>query len=84
MMGNKKENVCPLLKNPDTYNPDTVDLVRNKAEREYWLPTIENLVKKIAAKAKILHPNSQKASEKAEVCLQKFHKLIEDLKNDHR
>lgn len=83
-MCNKKENICPLLKNPETYNPDTVDLVRSSTEREYWLPTIENLVKKIATKAKTLHPNYQKASEKAEVCLQKFHKLIESLQQDPR
>lgn len=83
-MCNKKENVCPLLQNPETYNPDTIDLIKNNAERDYWLPTIKNLVKRITGKAKTLHPNYQKASEKAEVCLQKFHRLIEDLQQDPR
>lgn len=81
-MGNKKENVCPLLKNPEAYNPDTVDLIKSSVERDYWLPTIEKLVERIASKAKVLHPNYQKAGEKAEVCIQKFHKLIEDVQQD--
>lgn len=83
-MCNKKENICPLLINPECYNPDTIDLVNSSVDRDYWLPTIENLVKRIAAKAKTLHPHHQKASEKAEICLQKFHKLIEDLQRDPR
>lgn len=83
-MCNKKENICPLLENPEVYNPDTVDLIKNSADRDYWLLAIENLVKKIAGKAKTLNPNHQKASEKAEVCFEKFHKLIEDIQQDHK
>lgn len=81
-MCNKKETVCPLLKNPETYNPDTIDLVNNSVNKEYWLPTIDNLVKRIMGKAKSLHPSEEKAVEEAEVCLQEFHKLIEDLQQD--
>lgn len=80
IMCNEVENICPLLKNPETYNPDTVDLSANSVERDYWLPTIENLLKRTVNKAEILYPNSKKGK----ICIEKFHKFIEDLKEDRR
>jgi type II pantothenate kinase len=73
---NQSENVCPLLKNPDSYNPDTIDLVNNVKERNYWLPCLENMVKKFVSKAGFLNPDNPEATEKAEVCFQKFHDLV--------
>lgn len=83
-MCNKNENICPLLKNSETYNPDTVEISKNSDEWDYWLPTLENLARRTAAKAESLHPNYEKAAEKAEVYLEKFLKLTGDLKKDSR
>lgn len=78
-MENKKTNICPLLEHPETYRPDTFDLLKNIKEREYWLPTLDRMVKQNMAKAKVLNPENPKATEKAELCYKKFHKLIENL-----
>uniref|UniRef100_A0A6P7H613 Pantothenate kinase 4-like isoform X1 n=2 Tax=Diabrotica virgifera virgifera TaxID=50390 RepID=A0A6P7H613_DIAVI len=81
MTGNEKY-VCPLLKNPERYNPDTLNLVENLQARNYWLPCLEQMVKKFVSKAQYLHPDDPKATEKAEVCYQDFHNLLEQLTSD--
>lgn len=78
-MDNKKGNICPLLQNPEVYNPDTIDLFKDENERNYWLPTFEKMVKKMISKSKILNPDIPKGTEKAEICYEKFHKLVENL-----
>ncbi|RZC40801.1 pantothenate kinase 4, partial [Asbolus verrucosus] len=70
------ENVCPLLKDPDAYNPDTIDLINNITERNYWLPCLENMVKKFITKASFLNPDNPAATENAEICFQRFHSLV--------
>ncbi|XP_074031122.1 4'-phosphopantetheine phosphatase [Leptinotarsa decemlineata] len=82
MTGNERKNVCPLLKNPEHYNPDTVDLVTNAEERNYWLPCLEQMVKKFVGKAQPLNPDDPKATEKAEICFKQFHSLIEQVTED--
>ncbi|KAJ3654872.1 hypothetical protein Zmor_014027 [Zophobas morio] len=72
----KSENVCPLLKNPSVYNPDTIDLVNDTKERKYWLPCLANMVKKFVGKASFLNPDYPEAAESAEICFQKFHELV--------
>lgn len=81
-MENNKGKICPLLKQPDSYRPDTFELSKNIKEREYWLPTLERMVKKNISKAKVLNPDCPKAAEKAELCYKKFHKLVEELMED--
>nr|CAH7765713.1 unnamed protein product [Callosobruchus chinensis] len=78
MTGDRK-HVCPLLKNPDAYNPDTIDLINNTKERNYWLPCLEVMVKKFIEKIEYLVPNDPEAKEKAELCYNKFHTLSEQL-----
>ncbi|CAG9825028.1 unnamed protein product [Phaedon cochleariae] len=83
MTGNENNNsVCPLLKNPDSYNPDTVDLINNLKARNYWLPCLEQMVKKFVKKAQHLNPNDPYAMKKAEACFQDFHDLVEKLSTD--
>ncbi|XP_018566312.1 pantothenate kinase 4 [Anoplophora glabripennis] len=82
MTGNEKKNICPLLKNPELYNPDTIDLFNNAKERNYWLPCLEQMVKKFVNKAGYLNPDDPCATEKAEMCFQKFHRLVEELSVD--
>lgn len=82
MTGNEEHHICPLLKDPDSYNPDTVDLVNNVEERNYWLPCLDEMVRKFVAKAKFLNPDDAKATEKAEICFDKFHTLVKQLTVD--
>lgn len=72
-------NVCPLLKFPDEYNPDILDLSVNTKGRDYWLPCLEAMVKKFVGKAKDLNPDDPKATEKAEISYQQFHELVKEL-----
>ncbi|XP_044266882.1 4'-phosphopantetheine phosphatase [Tribolium madens] len=71
-----EQSVCPLLKDPKSYNPDTIDLINDIKERKYWLPCLENMVKKFVAKASSLNPDNPNATENAEICFQKFHDLV--------
>lgn len=77
-----KGKMCPLLQDPESYNPDTIDLNDNAKERDYWLPTLEKMVKKALSKAKMLNPEVSKADENAEICYEKFHKLIEEISDN--
>lgn len=80
----KHSTVCPLLLNPETYIPDTVDLINDKKERDYWLPCLERMVKKFVNKASILNPHNPHAAERALDCFNKFHELVEELKENPR
>lgn len=74
--------VCPLLLNPEYYQPDTIDLIKDVKERNYWLTCLEQMVKKFIGKASILNPDNPNAKEDAEKCFYTFHKLVEELKED--
>lgn len=76
------ETICPLLEDPDTYSPDTIDLLKNIKERNYWLPCLEGMVKKFVAKASILNPDKPNATEDAEHCFGIFQNLINRLKSE--
>lgn len=76
--------VCPLLRDSGNYNPDTIDLVNNLKERSYWLTCFENMVKKFIKKAPSLNPDDPSATQKAEICAQKFHNLVAKAADDHR
>lgn len=81
MTGNEK-HICPLLRNPENYNPDTLDLVDNLHARGYWLSCLEQMVKKFVNKAQYLNPQDPRATEKAEICYQEFHNLVEQVTVD--
>ena len=38
---------CPLLKQPDSYVADTVDLTRDDEARDYWLACFEDSLPKV-------------------------------------
>ena len=76
------KSICPLLRDPHQYLPDTIDLTSNAEQRNYWLPCLENLVRKFVDKASVLNPQKPNATEKAEHCFQLFHNLVESLKLD--
>lgn len=76
------KSACPLLKFPETYKPDIIDLCVNTKERNYWLPCLDKMLKKFVNKAKELNPDDPKATEKAQFCYQQFHELVEQLAID--
>lgn len=78
----EKKYVCPLLKNPETYNPDTIDLVNNVDARNYWLLCLDKMVEKFISKANHLYPDNPSALERAQLCYQKFHSLVDQLRKD--
>ena len=43
--------ICPLLKDRNAYNPDTVDLTRDADARSYWLQCFEDSLSKFAQRA---------------------------------
>lgn len=74
--------VCPLLKNPKQYNPDTIDLLNNAQERNYWLPCLDRMIKNFVSKAPALNPEDLHAADKAESSYKKFHELILQIQNN--
>ncbi|XP_057666278.1 4'-phosphopantetheine phosphatase-like [Diorhabda carinulata] len=73
---------CPLLKYPENYNPDSLDLENNPEAREYWLDCLDQMAKKFVGKVKDLQPDDPSATEKAEECYREFHTLIEKVTDD--
>lgn len=43
--------LCPLLRDPAAYNPDTLDLIEDMEAREFWLDCFENLINKYVSYA---------------------------------
>ncbi|XP_045471940.1 4'-phosphopantetheine phosphatase [Harmonia axyridis] len=79
-----ERSVCPVLKNPQSYDPDTIDLQNDIKQREYWLTCLDQMIKKFIPKASILNPEDLQATEKAEKSYQTFHMLTEQLKDNPR
>ncbi|XP_060516884.1 4'-phosphopantetheine phosphatase [Cylas formicarius] len=78
----KKNQICPLLKEPEVYNPDTIDLLDNENARNYWLPCLEAMVERFTNKAGSLNPDNPEASEIAKICYQEFQDLLAKIKSD--
>ncbi len=47
----KQLRFCPLLRDPESYNADTVDLTRDNDAREYWLQCLEDSLPKFTERA---------------------------------
>lgn len=56
---------CPVLLNPDTYNPDMVDLTKDSDAREYWLDCFSHTVDKTKGLAIKSQANSLDVEERA-------------------
>ncbi|XP_033759357.1 4'-phosphopantetheine phosphatase-like isoform X1 [Pecten maximus] len=56
---------CPVLLDPDTYNPDTVDLTKDPDAREYWLDCFSHTVDKTKGLAIRSQANSPDVKERA-------------------
>nr|XP_008123957.1 PREDICTED: pantothenate kinase 4 [Anolis carolinensis] len=66
----------PLLKDPSTYVPDTVDLTDDAMARKYWLSCFEEALDGVAKRAAASQPDATDVVERAEKFRQKYwHKL---------
>ncbi|XP_012696655.1 4'-phosphopantetheine phosphatase isoform X2 [Clupea harengus] len=66
----------PLLQDPSSYIPDTVDLTEDSHAREYWLSCFEEALDGVVKRALASQPDILEAAERAEKFRQKYrHKL---------
>ncbi|XP_024937354.1 pantothenate kinase 4 isoform X2 [Cephus cinctus] len=63
---------CPLLSDPSSYNPDTMDLAQDKEARDYWLQCFEESVDKFVARAIHSQPQSPTAKDRASKLKEKY------------
>ncbi|CAD7092401.1 unnamed protein product [Hermetia illucens] len=60
-----EKTICPLLENPNGYNPDTLDLAKNPEARDYWHKCFVRLVDKFAQQAIASQENDPTAADRA-------------------
>ncbi|XP_044301352.1 4'-phosphopantetheine phosphatase isoform X2 [Varanus komodoensis] len=70
----------PLLKDPSTYIPDTVDLTDDAMARKYWLSCFEEALDGVAKRAAASQPDSVDAAERAEKFRQKYWDKLQTLR----
>ncbi|XP_061868924.1 4'-phosphopantetheine phosphatase isoform X2 [Colius striatus] len=70
----------PLLKDPSTYIPDTVDLTDDAMARKYWLTCFEEALDGVAKRAAASQPDSADALERAEKFRQKYWNKLQTLR----
>ncbi|XP_074465639.1 4'-phosphopantetheine phosphatase isoform X2 [Larus michahellis] len=70
----------PLLKDPSTYIPDTVDLTDDAMARKYWLTCFEEALDGVAKRAAASQPDSVDALERAEKFRQKYWNKLQTLR----
>ncbi|XP_050435430.1 4'-phosphopantetheine phosphatase isoform X2 [Adelges cooleyi] len=63
---------CPLLMDPASYIPDTVDLNSDKEAREYWLDCFEQSIENYVSYAVASQPTSDTAKSRSEKFKEKF------------
>lgn len=71
---------CPLLTDPASYVPDTVDLTQDTEAREYWLQCFEESVEKFVTRAIQSQQDSPSAKERAEKFREKYVSRLHYLK----
>uniref|UniRef100_A0A8C6Z4Q8 4'-phosphopantetheine phosphatase n=1 Tax=Nothoprocta perdicaria TaxID=30464 RepID=A0A8C6Z4Q8_NOTPE len=70
----------PLLKDPSTYIPDTVDLTDDAMARKYWLTCFEEALDGVAKRAAASQPDSVDAPERAEKFRHKYWNKLQTLR----
>ncbi|KAK9503529.1 hypothetical protein O3M35_010068 [Rhynocoris fuscipes] len=71
---------CPLLANPASYVPDTVDLNVDEEARTYWLNCFEKSIDKYVEAAVSCQADSETASERANLFKEKYIKRLHKLR----
>lgn len=78
----KIKRSCPVLADLSTYNPDTIDLINNAKDRNYWLPCLDIMAKKFIDRAQLLNPDMPDATLNAERSYEAFAKLVLQFRDD--
>uniref|UniRef100_A0A8D9BAG8 Pantothenate kinase 4 n=1 Tax=Cacopsylla melanoneura TaxID=428564 RepID=A0A8D9BAG8_9HEMI len=71
---------CPLLRDPESYVPDVVDLNADLEAREYWLNCFKESVNKFAERAIASQPDSNTSQERARLFKEKYISRLDHLK----
>lgn len=74
--------ICPLLLYPELYQPDSVDLLKDEAARNYWLKCLEGIGNQFVDKADYLHNNDRTAKIRAKKSRDEFHEVLNNLKKN--
>lgn len=78
----KKLRFCPLLQDPLTYNPDTVDLTRDNDAREYWLQCLQDSLPKFTERAIKSQDNSSSVQDRANKFKDQFLTRLKQFKHN--
>lgn len=79
-----RSKICPLLENPELYNPDTIpDLNEDKEAKLYWLDCFNGLVKKFSNFAKLSQINDLTADQRAIKFHDDYLESINNLRNSN-
>uniref|UniRef100_A0A8D2F2I9 Damage-control phosphatase ARMT1-like metal-binding domain-containing protein n=1 Tax=Theropithecus gelada TaxID=9565 RepID=A0A8D2F2I9_THEGE len=70
----------PLLLDPPSYVPDTVDLTDDALARKYWLTCFEEALDGVVKRAVASQPDSVDAAERAEKFRQKYWNKLQTLR----
>uniref|UniRef100_A0A672Z8S0 4'-phosphopantetheine phosphatase n=1 Tax=Sphaeramia orbicularis TaxID=375764 RepID=A0A672Z8S0_9TELE len=71
----------PLLQDPSSYIPDTVDLTEDALAREYWLYCFEEALDGVVKRAVASQPDMPEAAERAEKFRQKYRHKLQTLRH---
>uniref|UniRef100_A0A8C6SJY0 4'-phosphopantetheine phosphatase n=2 Tax=Neogobius melanostomus TaxID=47308 RepID=A0A8C6SJY0_9GOBI len=71
----------PLLQDPSSYIPDTVDLTEDALAREYWLFCFEDALDGVVQRAVASQPDLPEAPERAEKFRQKYRHKLQTLRH---
>uniref|UniRef100_A0A4W6EJ23 4'-phosphopantetheine phosphatase n=1 Tax=Lates calcarifer TaxID=8187 RepID=A0A4W6EJ23_LATCA len=71
----------PLLQDPSSYIPDTVDLTEDALAREYWLYCFEEALDGVVKRAVASQPDIPEATERAEKFRQKYRHKLQTLRH---
>ncbi|XP_075881225.1 4'-phosphopantetheine phosphatase isoform X2 [Nelusetta ayraudi] len=71
----------PLLQDPSSYIPDTVELTEDAMAREYWLYCFEEALDGVVKRAVASQPDALEAAERAEKFRQKYRHKLQTLRH---
>lgn len=71
----------PLLFDPSSYVPDTMDLTEDAMAREYWLTCFEDALEGVAKRAIASQPDAKDAVDRAEKFQQKYWNKLQTLRH---
>uniref|UniRef100_A0A8C7Z0P7 Pantothenate kinase 4 (inactive) n=1 Tax=Oryzias sinensis TaxID=183150 RepID=A0A8C7Z0P7_9TELE len=71
----------PLLQDPSSYIPDTMDLTEDAPAREYWLYCFEEALDGVVKRAVASQPDPQEAATRAEKFCQKYRHKLQTLRH---